>query len=55
MNGTKPSQNGAAEPTPASLAGFDEILNGSFAAFKELSAKIGTEVKSIVRICGHVK
>lgn len=51
VNGTaaKPTQNGTAEPLPASIAGFDDIINGSLASFKELSAKIGTEVKTIVR------
>lgn len=51
VNGTaaKPTQNGTAEPLPASIAGFDDIINGSLASFKELSGKIGTEVKTIVR------
>jgi hypothetical protein len=51
LNGTaaKPTQNGTAEPLPASIAGFDDIINGSLASFKELSGKIGTEVKTIVR------
>ena len=50
-NGTsKPSQNGTAEPLPASIAGLDDLINGSLSAFKELSTKIGPEVKTIVSI-----
>lgn len=56
VNGTaaKPTQNGTAEPLPASIAGFDDIINGSLASFKELSGKIGTEVKTIVDIVEKV-
>ena len=33
-----------------SIAGYDEILNGTFKSFKDLSGKIGGEVKAIVSI-----
>jgi hypothetical protein len=44
------STSGAEETTPTSLAGYDDILNGLFVTFKELSVKIGPDVKTIVRL-----
>lgn len=47
-SGSKPSQNGTSEPLPPTISGFDDLINGSLAAFKDLSAKIAPEVKNIV-------
>lgn len=33
-----------------SIVGYDEILNNTFKSFKDLSGKIGGEVKAIVSI-----
>ena len=39
-----------------SIVGYDEILNSTFKSFKDLSGKIGGEVKAIVSIsAGFIK
>jgi hypothetical protein len=37
-----------AEEIPPSIVAFDELIKSSFQPFKELSAKVGDDVKQIV-------
>lgn len=50
----KPTTNGAAnvvvEEAPQSVLAFDELIDGTFQQFKDLSAKCGSDVKTMVRV-----